>query len=211
MAYGILKDTIVTDDGNDANLKCTFTAPLAVRSNQPSYVQESMNLAVSASEQGAQRWEVTTNIGQENGTPNFAVHSVLKGHSQKFKIRTPQIANLKNAVGASVTAFANVVTIAGTAVNLDVISVPSGAYFTEGEFIAFNSLDAKVYMVTESTNLGVVKIQPRLKKALAAGVTIYRGDKVPMLVRYSSDTQLGITFVDGVLSDPGSIKLIEAL
>jgi len=34
---------------------------------------------------------------------------------------------------------------------------------------------------------------------------------VRMSVRYELDTALGITYVDGIMSDPGSVKLIEAL
>lgn len=211
MAYGILKSTIVTDNGDDSNLLCKFVAPLAVISEQPAYIQESMNLSINASSQGVQRWNVVANIEPSNDNANFLTHTTRNGHTYKFKIRTPQVANLKTAAGTLVEKLPNGITTSSAAANASVVSVAAGAYYTAGEFIQFGALDTKVYMVSESTDLGSVSIFPNLRMAMPSNTPVYRGSKVMMTVRYNQDVRLGITYIDGVLSDPGSITFIEAL
>lgn len=210
MAYGILKSGVVTDDGSEANLLCRFSAPLSVISNQPAYIQENMNLSVRASGQGIQRWELTTNIEQSSDNADFLVHSVMNGFNYVFKLRTPQIAQLKTAAGTLVENLANGATSSQVTSNSSSFNTAGGGYYTAGEFISFAG-DTKVYLVTESSNLTNIKVSPNIRKTIASGATVYRGKRVMMHVRYNADVQLGITYVDGILADNGSVKFIEAI
>jgi len=203
MAYGVLQDSVTTDNGDDANLIYRFTAPLTILSNQPSFVQDSMNLKRSASEQGVQRWELTTGIEATNNSSAFMVHSVIKGYTKIFNIRMPQVAGLvlSGAAGVSTTSAANA--------NTSQIAITFTEPLVAGEFIGFGSTDTKVYMVVSGNN-GIMTISPPLRRFLAANTPVYFGN-VKLKARYSADVQIGITYTDGLLSDPGSINFVEAL
>jgi len=85
-----------------------------------------------------------------------------------------------------------------------------------GEFIQFTG-DPKVYLVTSAgtqatTTTGTnVSVEPKLRINISAGTVIKFAGNITMNARYDIDSALGITFTDGILSDPGTIKLIEDL
>lgn len=204
MKYGILKPGLNT--GSDDEIQCGFVAPLSVISNQPSYAQDTMNLTRKASSQNVQRWEIEANLEPTNNSANFMLHSIENGHDGIFHVRMPQIANLGAAdltdalTHLSAVAKAYIVTLSG---EYDLIP---------GEYIQFEN-HSKVYIVTAFTKAGTttVSVRPRLHKAVPAGTAVRNGGNVTMHARYDSSVRLGITYIDGVLSDPGSVKLIEAL
>lgn len=210
MAYGILKSSVVTNTGSDSELLCKFVAPISIISNQPSYVQENMNLSVSASRQGAQRWEITTNLEPTTDSASLMVHQLLNGHNAPFYIRMPQISGLLDANKKLIENAINAKTRAQTVANSSAVSVVPGTAFTAGEFIQFEGSN-KVYLVTVSSSSDSVDIEPPLRGPVGSNITILRGKNVTMKARYNSDVQLGIIYIDGILADNGSIKLIEAV
>jgi hypothetical protein len=107
MLYGILKTA--TNTGADNELHSVFSAPLTITSNQPSYIQDSMNLKRFASSQGIQRWELEANIAPSNNSSNFLVHSVLNGSNTVIYVRMPQVTNLLGTQDIVYTAGAFVV------------------------------------------------------------------------------------------------------
>jgi hypothetical protein len=195
MKYGILSSQINT--GLDSELECVFVAPLSIISNQPAYVQDMLNLRRSASSQNVQRWEIESNIEPTNNSANALVHSVMNGYDNVFYVRMPQV------YGIALTASGSVRDTA--IVGADTISL-NGAGCKKGEFIQFTG-DNKVYLVVEGGS--TIKIHPPLLRQATAGTLLITGGKVTMRARYDSDVRLGITYVDGILSDPGSIKLVE--
>jgi hypothetical protein len=93
----------------------------------------------------------------------------------------------------------------------DNINFTGATKLIPGEFINIGG-DPKVYVVVEAGVAGVgAKIFPPLRVAAPANAVIKTDKKVTMSVRFNTDVQLGISYTDGVLSDPGSISLIEAL
>lgn len=198
MLYGILKDSMV-NTGNDGELSCIFTAPLSVVSNQPAYVQDMMNLKRRANSQLAQRWEVETKIASTNNSPSFLTHSILNGHDKVFGIRMPQVAGLKLT-----TANVTVTEAVGATGNTIKVSTP----LVEGEFIQFAS-HSKVYLVTSVSGLNCT-ISPKLIQAVTKDSKVTT-NAVTLFARYDTDTALGITYMDGILTDQGSVKFIEAV
>ena len=197
--YGILKSNINT--GSSDELKVVFSAPLSVISNQPSYVQDSLSLKRKASRQLAQRWEIETRLMPENNGSNFATHSVLNGHDRIFFVRMPQLYGISSTYDNRMVAQA-------CPTNSEVLEI-SGAALAEGEFISFDN-HTKVYMVV-NVGIGNITISPGLLVPVLANTPIVNGERVVMVARYDDATKLGVTYIDGVLSDPGTVKLVEAI
>jgi hypothetical protein len=201
MIYGILKNS--TNTGLDSEIASVFIVPLRVTSNQPDYVQDAINLKRKASSQNVQRWEIEASIAQVLGDPTMLVHGVLNGHHQVFPIRMPQVALLKTTTN-TVTLAADIVAGCTT---LNIVGADS---LVAGEFFNLGS-DPKVYLVTDGGSGGAgVMFEPRLRKNALAGTAFTLG-AVTMQARYDTNTQLGILYNDGILSDPGSITFVEDL
>jgi hypothetical protein len=199
--YGILKSAVNT--GADSELQCIFAAPLSIYSNQPSYVQDSLNLKRKAGSQNVQRWEIETKI-HPSSDASYILHNVLNGHNGIFYIRMPQLVGVIPSSG-------NIKTTTECVAGSTLINVSLTQGLKPGEFINFSN-HSKVYLVhTSGTNGNNIRISPALQKNVPANTTIITGGKVTMLARYDTSVKLGITYIDGVLSDPGSIRLIEAL
>lgn len=196
--YGILKGD--TNTGLASELLAVFTAPLSVKSNQPAYVQDSVNLRRYAASQNVQRWEVTANIQASSGDASYLMHSVIHGHNGVFKIRMPQVALLKTNTGSLQTDSSTYA--AGT----NVINT-TGITVTPGEFISINN---KVYLTTAVSG-GLLTISPGLVAPVSPNTVVRSGDSVTMFARYDTDTHIGIVYADGVLMDPGSLRFIEDL
>lgn len=202
MLAGILKSS--SNSGSNAELLAVFAAPLTVRSNQPAYVQDMLNLKRKASSQGAQRWEIETNVVPSSNSAAFMVHSIVNSHVEFLYVRMPQVYGL--AQTANGTTLTNDV-----AVNATRINITGPLTMIPGEFINIGA-STKVYMVTEAGYGGQdIGIHPPLLEAAFAADAVKTGTLVTMVARYDTDTKIGISYIDGILSDPGSIKLIEAL
>lgn len=197
MKYGILKSDVNT--GLDDQILCGFVAPLSIVSNQPAYVQDMMNLKRSASSQNIQRWEIEANLEPSTNSADFMVHSIDNGYSGIFFLRMPQVYGL-----ALTTAARTVVGVNSAGVDTIIISDT----INKGEFIQFTG-DTKVYLVKAGGT--TITVSPPLLKPTTIGQTIKTGGNITMLARYDDSVKIGITYVDGILSDPGSIKFVEAL
>lgn len=215
--YGILKDSTNTGLAGEIDIK--FVAPLSVHSNQPSLYADTVSLRRVIVDSGAQRWEIETNLEPGSGARVMA-QQLGVGHHTPFLIRMPQpyspVAQLSaqeedQTVLMSATAFVGDRTI-----------YTNNPMLT-GEFLRFaTSNHTKVYVVTKAA-LGSlpgssppvaawrVDIAPALSRTEQSGNTVFRGGKVTGTFRYDLDVVLGMRYVDGVLSDPGSVRLVEAI
>ena len=78
-----------------------------------------------------------------------------------------------------------------------------------GEFFNFG-INPKVHVVTNVVG-DVVYFLPATTTTVSSGTDLWRGKNTIMKCYYDTDTQLGITYTDGIMSDPGTVKLIEAI
>jgi len=202
MKYGILKS--ITNTGLDSEIASAFVAPMALISNKPAYAQDTLSLKRNAASQNVQRWEIETNLMPSNDTAELFIQNILAGHDSRVYVRMPQIYGIGYSSGT--------ITVNGdVAANLDTFNISGAANLIKGEFIQFTG-DPKVYVVKEPGSAGVgVKIEPKLRLAVADLTAIILGPKVTMHALYHTDTRLGITYVDGILSDHGTVRLIEDL
>jgi hypothetical protein len=198
--YGILKSAVNT--GLDSELQCAFSTPLSVISNQPSYVQDMMSLKRKTNSQNVQRWEIEANLEPTNDSANHLVHSVVNGHNTPISVRMPQVygisstAHLPSQVVGTVNQGSDTLVLAG---GLPIV----------GEFIQFTG-DTKVYLTIESS-VDTIRVLPQLRQTVPDTTLLIKGANVTLRAYYDATVRLGITYIDGVLSDPGSVTLIEAL
>ena len=202
MKHGILVDSYVNGTTlSDEQIIIPFVAPLSVTSNQPAYAQDTANLKRRASSQKVQRWEITTNLMPSNSDALSMIHAVSNGVFRKFLVSMPQVHGLEAASTSATASNA----LRGTSVLSTNVNVASGEFINIG-------INPKVYLVTAST-ANTMTISPALVAPITSVETgrVRRGRQTTALVRYDADTHIGISYVDGVLSDAGSVKLIEAL
>jgi hypothetical protein len=115
----------------------------------------------------------------------------------------PQVGGLK-------TSYADIYTNGALAANVDTFNITGVPKMVPGEFIRFTNHN-KVYLVVAAGASGTgVRITPSLRKAVPTGTKIIVGDKVTMDARYDTSVRLGIVYKDGILSNPGTVRLIEA-
>jgi hypothetical protein len=201
--FGILLDS--TNTGLDTEILMKFVAPMNVISNQPVYSQDMLNLKRRVQSQNIQRWEIETNLLPENYSSNFFVHSTLNGYHNKIYVRMPQNSLLNYTTATNITVANDI------AKNNKLIDIVNASTLVPGEFIRFGN-HAKVYLVTKAGVGGSgIEITPSLRQDIFTGEPIYTGGLVTMEAYYDSTTKIGISYIDGILSDPGSVKLIEAL
>jgi hypothetical protein len=184
-----------------------FVAPISIVSNQPAFATDSISLKRHTASQNAQRWEITTNLMPSNGDADFLVHSVVNGHDTVFQIEMPQVFRRARATTATSAVVSETV-----AAGAKVVQTSTNGDIAKGEFVQFEN-HSKVYLLRVAAFPGdtTLSISPELRSAVPEGTRVLFGKDVRMNVTYELDTALGITYVDGIMSDPGSVKLIEAL
>jgi hypothetical protein len=164
--------------------------------------------------QKVQRWEIETSIAPTNDSASFFVNNIRAGFVEKMYVRMPQVPGIKRLRGGiddlENISIATVGTASAGATLVNVTGLGNDT-FGAGEFIKFDS-DSKIYVVTDPGIGGVgVQIHPPLRTTVYPSTKIWYGSKVTMTARYDTDVALGIRFSDGILLDPGTVKLVEAL
>ena len=190
----------------DGEVGVRFVAPLDIISNQPAFVTDSLSLSQQTARHKSQRWEITANLEPSNNSSDFFVHNVINGYDTVFQIQVPQIRRVSDKSNAGSVTVTQVVNA-----GVDRIPVNITGTLVAGEFIRFEG-HSKVYMVAKTlTGSGTLQIYPQLRARALVDSRIYFGQNVRMECRYDPATALGIRYVDGILSDPGSIKFVEAI
>jgi hypothetical protein len=190
-----------------------IVAPLTIRSNEPVFVADTISLKQQRASQGAQRWELDFQIQTRDIEEDYFV-GIVTGINTAKAITMPQL----NSVDNKVTVTSNgVPSTTAAGVNTVIINFNQAGFLPKGSFIQFSNHN-KIYMtttnVTTTTAAVAVPIYPSLRVAVNAAHLVYHPNSAvkPSLQYFRSlDTLQGLTYEDGVLVNPGTIKLIEAL
>jgi len=197
---GIIENGVVT---------VRFVTPMSVVSNQPVFVADSLSLKRQVVSQGVQRWEIDANLEPSNNSADFLLHSVTNGYDRVFDIQMPQVFRQQGSLNTAT----NIRVVGNYSVNTSTLQVNSNGLLSKGEFIKFANHD-KIYLVlnniSQNSNTSL-QIFPSLQKPVTNNTFIGFGKNVIMKARYEMNTILGITYIDGVLSDPGTVTFIEVL
>jgi hypothetical protein len=215
--YGILHTS--TNTGLDSELAAVFSTPLSIISNQPAFVSDTLTLRRRVSSQDTQRWEIETTLAPTKGDGGFLVNNIRAGYVERVYLRMPQIPGLKslevkleadgrNAHSYVVPKVLNTV-VAGS--NNITITGLKGYDFAVGEFIQFAG-DSKVYVVVDPGIMGSnILVHPNLRSTVYAQTEVTYGSYCTLAARYDPTVALGIKFIDGLLADHGTVKLVEVL
>lgn len=189
-----------------------FTAPLTIKSNQPSFVSDTLSLKRQITKRAAQRWEISTNIEPLSKSAfDLFVNLVTKGLSETVTVLMPQ-----NYSVIDLATYTSGTPACTGSVGASQISITNFiGNIPKGIFIKFAN-HSKIYLATSTvsaTSAGQtynLNIYPTLQTALSSTSLKYQND-VLMNCLYDTDTVQGMIYSDGILMDMGEIKLVEKL
>ena len=184
-----------------------FVAPIAVKSNRPVFASDTLSLSRKASRRVAQRWEIEARLEPLSfSAQDLFVNVVTKGYSEDVTIVVPQ--NYGSIQSRIINAYT--APIGAGSLNSEIINVSSNVnYIPKGTFIKFSTHN-KVYMTTTNLNgNGSIGIYPGLQEAV--NTTFTHLDDVIMHCLYDFETMTGMSYIDGILMDLGTVKLVENL
>lgn len=208
--YGILNDS--------GSLIARFTVPLAVKNNEPILISDALSLKRFSSKSVAQRWEIEAGVEPLIQTSqDLMINLITKGYTEGVKVRIPQnIIAVKKLVDLSGQPLTSGIITSAASAGTTQISV-SGFTGTipAGLFIKFSNYN-KLYMVrtdcirTSTTGTVTLNIYPALRfPVINTTQVIY--NEVDVDFYYDTDVVRGMVYEDGILMDPGVIKLVEKL
>ena len=198
MKFGILESTL---NESDDDVIIGFVAPINIHSNQPVSISNSLSLKTSTSSHKVQRWELEANIEPSNTLPRFLTHSLKHGHTKPFLVRMPQV-NI--TIPDLIFKLEKDVLAGSTKIQVSQEGIPMGAFINIGKY------NQKVYLVIGVED-DIIEISPPINYDAKKLEVIHVGKDCVLRARYSDEVGLGIKYTDGILADPGTIKLIEAL
>lgn len=174
-----------------------IVAPVSFETQELLYVNNLLNMKQERFSLEGQRWKISFSVEPE-GNSNILVHMVSRLTSTfSFTVPQPDDPTMNEPLVATVQNTAS----AGTNGFVCSETLPVG------RFIKFAN-HSKVYLVTSSA-AGVTTIYPNLHSDIPATTEVFFGNNVTMTVFYDDSQSRGITFEDGLLSNPGTITLIE--
>ncbi len=197
-----------------------IVAPLTIESNEPIFSADTVNLKQQRVSQGAQRWELSFQIQTKDNEEELLV-GMVTGVSASKSMDMPQLNSVMKK--STVTNRGNVRAVALRGSTSVSVSFSQARLLAKGNFIQFTD-HSKVYLVTSDvTTLADVSnvaqavsvpIYPALTVDLPTSAYLHHS-KSPILAQISYyrdlETLQGIIYEDGVLVNPGTIRLLEAL
>jgi len=190
-------------------------APFSITSNEPTFDVDTVSLKKQRATQDAQRWELSFNtIGTPDTQADLLVNSVnnLISTATMPMPQLPSI-NTKYTLLSNSTAIAASAALGATSITINTANAVG--LLPKGSFVKFSNHD-KIYLVTADCNMNTVtnptlSIFPGLTTALTTSHLLNSGPAAILTYYQSIDNYRGITFSDGVLSNAGTITLIEAI
>jgi len=190
-------------------------APVSIVSNEPMFDMTTVSLKTRRASQGHQRWELSFNIQPTDNNIEEALLAGVNNLNSETMVM-PQMPSVVNRFSFSGPATVSALALTNsTEIVIDDTITNSGT-IPKGYFIKFNTSD-KIHIVTSdatfnSSNTGVtVNIYPKLTEDISSGSELLTGNSVLFSYYKDINNQTGITFTDGVLANPGTITLLEAI
>ena len=191
-------------------------APFSIVSNEPMYDTDTISLKKQRVSQGAQRWEMSFNVVNTEDTQVDSFLANIENLDSTSSMTMPQFTKVLSRKTTTSTSLdvATSAAIGDTAVSIT--KTLKLGIVPKGHFIKFSNHD-KIYVLTSDLDLtgdgtATANIYPALTTALTSANNLNCGDSNVTFVYYRSiDDLKGLTFGDGVLSDAGTINLIEAV
>ncbi|QCO57439.1 hypothetical protein EOK75_17140 (plasmid) [Pseudorhodobacter turbinis] len=191
-------------------------APLSIVSRRVAFHVETMSLKQSTLLTPAQRWELTFSV-----LMNDDEGEVFAAHTWDFfdrkKMIMPQLTGVLSKYSFNGDLQVGTAAVPGDDIILVKSSSQTGtATIPVGTFITFAN-HSKVYSVTSALSFGngtnniQLKIFPNLVAPVSINTIVQFGDDCEISYKLDMTSGQGIVFSDGIMSNPGSIKIIESL
>jgi len=190
-----------------------IVTPFTIVSNEPHFDMTTVSLKTQRSSQGHQRWELAFSTVNTDTTEVDALLGAIQNFDQAQTMIMPQLPscqgdhfNTDPNVYQSYTAGTTTVRISkgGTTGKLP-----------KGSFVTFSNHD-KLYITTNELDLTTlaaadVGIYPALKTSVTSSHTLQTASNCLLTYYMDIDNAMGVTFSDGILSNTGTISLVEAV
>jgi hypothetical protein len=189
-----------------------IVTPFSIATNQPIFSADTVSLKHIRSQQSAQRWELQFNV-LTNDNVAATLLGVIDEMGSTGLMVMPQLPEVDKATTAAGTiSIPTQVEVENSSVGLDT-SAATGT-MPAGSFIKFDN-HSKVYILKTDLDLSgataTAQVYPKVVQAIPIGVAMSFGQGCELTYYRDINGMNGIRFLDGVLADPGSINLIEAL
>jgi hypothetical protein len=188
-----------------------IVAPFRVNSNEPVFAADSVSLKHRRLAQGSQRWELEFGVIMQDSASFFS--DMVSSFDSEVTMTMPQL-NIRGETISSGTCTTAVITGSTSPVGSTLINLSSAnGTISKGRFVKFANHN-KIYLVTgEYSGSGNLSIYPKLVQSVPVATALLYLDSHAITFRGFRDvTNInGITYTDGVLSEAGTINLIEAL
>jgi hypothetical protein len=189
-------------------------APLTITSNEPLYEVDTVSLKKQRANQGIQRWELSFNT---IGTSETQVDIFLGSAADNYTVQTmimPQLPEVAAKTTVSSSSFALPGLVSAGVTSMTITSGNNIGLLPKGSFFKFSNHD-KIYVTTSDTTISgvtsTVDFYPKLRMDVGS-LHAFQCKELALLSFYRDiGNQTGITFTDGVLSNAGTISVIEAL
>lgn len=193
-----------------------IVAPFTIESNQPVYAEDTASLRQQRLSQDAQRWELSFGVTM-NSDEESTLLSTVVGFAGSRTMVMPQL----NSVLARTTMSGNLTIPADYAAGVSSFSVQTSAagstslILPRGTFIKFSN-HSKIYLLRDdiTSNGGLytgVRTFPTLVSPILSGNTLHYSSSATLSYYMDVSNLRGITYQDGVLVSPGTVRLVEAL
>jgi hypothetical protein len=189
-----------------------IVTPFSVVTNQPIFSVDTVSLKHIRSQQSAQRWELQFNV-LTNDNVAATLLGVIDEMSSTGLMPMPQLPEIDKLTTASGTiSIPTQVEVENSAVGLNTSSA-SGT-MPKGSFIKFSN-HSKVYILKADLDLSgataTAQVYPKITNTVTAGETFLYNQDCEISYYRDINGMNGIRFLDGVLAEPGTVNLIEAI
>lgn len=195
-----------------------IVTPFRISSNEPVFSADSVSLKVRRVKQGAQRWELEFQVILTDPADTFA--DMITNFHNTVTLEMPQLnsrgENISQGTCAELVRVNGDHTAGDSTIELD--GMGDTKTISKGRFVKFANHD-KIYLVSATaTSSGAgsatLSIYPSLRTAVPNNTQLLYRDETDAITftayRDISNSQ-GIIYTDGILSEMGTINLIEAL
>lgn len=190
--------------------------PLSIVSNRQAFEVETLSLKRTTFLTEAQRWELSFAV-MANGNEGaiFAAHT--SNYYKRETMIMPQLVSVVRGFQYVGTLRSSSSNAAGAdRVVCNSTSQTGAATIPAGTFITFAN-HSKVYVTTAPVSFSVnasgieLPIFPNLVSSVPSTTQVNFGSNCLLTYKLDSSSGQGISFADGILSSPGTIKLVESL
>lgn len=181
-----------------------ISAPVNFQSNEPMFSSDTVSLKTERGTQGAQRWELIFQLVSVDDSVASFVGSVFRDSiGSTGTMIMPQLPEVdkRNSAGVYSTS--------GGAAGSNTLSFSGSGLLPAGSFIKFSN-HSKVYLIeSDINNSGSSRIHPGLHESVPPNTPVHHGSNCVFTYSRNVNDIKGIVFQDGVLSNSGSVNLIE--